>query len=223
MKVFFSGPGSAHGVRDDAAGDLARAAHVCDLGGGLDGAKLVDDGVERDPDGGEPGLVRVHEAGNQFAAAAVAGRVLLAARLRDVGVDSTGTLEDLGEAAVDTGNVVCLVGVEDVEGGLDAVAGAHPLLRDGLLWPGKEVELVVAVVLTRLADDGDRVALVPAGEVEEVGVLAVGEEDGAGAIFEVGGGEDGDGVVWEALGEAGAAIVIFLGCYAWCDWRVVLV
>jgi len=42
-------------------------------------------------------------------------------------------------------------------------------------------------------------------------------EDGAGAVFDVGGGEDGDAVWWEGGGEGGAAVEVFeggdIGCY----------
>ncbi len=36
-------------------------------------------------------------------------------------------------------------------------------------------------------------------------------EDGAGAVFEVVGGEDRDAVAWEFGGEGGAAVVVFEG------------
>lgn len=51
-----------------------------------------------------------------------------------------------------------------------------------------------------LADGGDGFLLGEAGEVEEVGVLSERVEDGARAVFEGRGREDGDARVWELGG-----------------------
>ena len=39
-------------------------------------------------------------------------------------------------------------------------------------------------------------------------------EDGTGAVLEVGGGEDGDAVVWELLRKGGTAVMVLESRYA---------
>jgi hypothetical protein len=56
--------------------------------------------------------------------------------------------------------------------------------------------------------DGDGILFEEARQVAEVRVLVKLVEDGARGIFEVGGGEDGDGVWRELFGELGAAFKV---------------
>lgn len=71
-------------------------------------------------------------------------------------------------------------------------------------------------------NDGEGLGFAESSQVEEVGFLAEGEEDGAGAPLDVGGGENGDGVFGHGLGEAGAAVVVFAGCDAGGNFRDVV-
>jgi len=65
-------------------------------------------------------------------------------------------------------------------------------------------------------DYGNGLGFVEAGQVEEVGVLVEFVKDGAGAVFDVGCGEDGDAVWWEGGGEGGTAVEVFERGYVWC-------
>lgn len=129
----------------------------------------------------------------------------------DVGVDELGGLEELREDGLEGVDGEGLVRVPHVLGGLDAVAVAGPLLLARVLWLDEHAEEVVPVLGPRLFNDGHGVGLVPAGEVEEVGLLAVGVEDGAGLVLQGGGVEDGDAAGGEGVSEGGAAVGVFLG------------
>jgi hypothetical protein len=185
VKVLLPGPRTAHGFRDGTAGDLAGTAHVGDLGGRLDGPQIVEKRIEGEA-GRRPPRRRVGlEARPDAAGAGV--------RTVKVGVDTRGLGQDIGQDRGDAGDVRGQVCVEDVLGGADAVARATPLLGRGVLGETVELEGEVTPVLARVLDDGERVRLVPAGQVEEVGFLAEGVEDGAGPVLEVGRGENGYG------------------------------
>jgi hypothetical protein len=69
-------------------------------------------------------------------------------------------------------------------------------------------------VLVKLFYYGDGILFEEARQVAEVGVLVEFVEDGAGGIFEVGGGEDSDGVWRELFGELGAAFKVLEGADA---------
>lgn len=184
-------------------------AHGGGFGGGFDGAVGVEGGANVAGWGG--GLEEEAEFGGE----GVVGV--------EVGVDGRegGGAEELGEDGGEGGDGVGFVGVEDVEGGAEAGPWAGPLFGGGVFGAAEEVEGKVGGGGAGLGEDGDGVGLEEAGEVEEVGLLAVGVEDGAGAVLEFGGGEDGDGVGGEARGEAGAAVVVFLGGDAGGDWGCV--
>lgn len=77
----------------------------------------------------------------------------------------------------------------------------------------------VAVSVTGLLYYGERLGLVEAGQVEEVGVLPEGVKDSARAPFYVCRGEDGDAILGEGLGERGAAVVVFLRGDAGRYWK----
>jgi hypothetical protein len=46
------------------------------------------------------------------------------------------------------------------------------------------------------------------GQVEEVRLLVKFVKDGTGSVLDIGGSEDGDGVLWKGFGKVGAALVI---------------
>lgn len=92
-----------------------------------------------------------------------------------------------------------MVGVEDILGGLDATPRAGPLLSHGVFGPDKEMKGEVAELVARLLYHGQRLGFVEAGQVEEVGVLTEGKEDGAGAPLDFGRGKDGNGIFGEGL------------------------
>lgn len=57
------------------------------------------------------------------------------------------------------------------------------------------------------------------GEVEEVGVLVEGIEDGAGAVLEIAGSKDGDAASRQLVGKGSAAVVVFESRDTRSDWR----
>lgn len=129
----------------------------------------------------------------------------------EVGIDGSCAAEEGREGGgegVDGKGVIC---IKDVGGGGEAGARTGPLFFFGIFGSAEEVEGVVPVGGAGAADDGDGVLLDEAGEVEEVGFLPVGEEDGAGAVLEVGGGEDDGAVFGEGACEGGAAVGVLLG------------
>ncbi len=135
-----------------------------------------------------------------------------------VGVDAGCGAEERGEEGGEVVDGGCFVGVEDVLGGAEARPGAGPLFCEGVFGAAEEVEGVVAEGGARLADDGEGVGLGEAREVEEVGFLAEGVEDGARAVLELGRGEHGHAARGEVQGEAGAAVGVFLGGDAGGYW-----
>jgi hypothetical protein len=137
----------------------------------------------------------------------------------DVGVDAGGVVEEGWQEGGELVDVACRVGVEDVFGGAQAAPGAGPLLGGGVFGAAEEVEVVVIEGGAGLADYGECVGLGEAGEVEEVGLLTEGVEDGAGAVLDFGGGEHGDCAGREAEGQLGAAVGIFLGGDAGGYWE----
>ena len=65
------------------------------------------------------------------------------------------------------------------------------------------------------AADG-RVAIT--SQVEEVRLLVEFVKNGAGPVLDVGGSEDGDGVLWKGFGEVGAALVVLESRDAGSHW-----
>lgn len=80
----------------------------------------------------------------------------------------------------------------------------------------------VAKLRPRFLDDGHGLWLAEAGQVKEVGFLAEREEDGPGAILQVGPRENGHGIVGQAESQLGAPIEVFLGGDAGCYCNVSL-
>lgn len=70
----------------------------------------------------------------------------------------------------------------------------------GVFGAAEEGKQIVLGAGAGFADYGEGFGLEEAGEVEEVGVLTVGVENGAGAVFEVGGGEESHAVGGEGEG-----------------------
>ena len=135
-----------------------------------------------------------------------------------VGVDAGGVAEEGREQGGQGGDVAGGVGVEDVFCCAQAGPGAGPLLGVGVFGAAEEVEGVVAEGGAGFADDGEGLGLGEARQVEEVGFLPEGVEDGAGAELDLGGGEDGHGAGGQAEGELGAAVGVLLGGDAGGYW-----
>ncbi len=83
--------------------------------------------------------------------------------------------------------------------------------------------MVVARLGARLPDHGEGLGLGEAGEIEEVGALAVRVEDGARPELHLGRPEDGHRAGGKSRRESGTALVVFMGRDAGRDWRVVLI
>jgi hypothetical protein len=56
------------------------------------------------------------------------------------------------------------------------------------------------------------------GQVEEVRLLVEFVEDGTGSVLDIGGSEDGDGVLGEGFGEVCAAFMVFEGRDSGSHW-----
>lgn len=159
---------------------MAGHAHVGHFCWALDDAELVHDRIQGR-------LGRPVAAGDE-----APERVVGCLGGLDVGVDELGRVEQPGQHRVDAVHGPGLVYVPHVLSGLDAVAVAGPLLFAGVLRLDEHVEEVVAPFGSGLLDDGHGIWLVPSGQIEEVGFLPVGVEDGAGFVLERCGVEDGD-------------------------------
>lgn len=211
LQVALAGPGPAHGGGDGAPGHAPRVPHVGDLGGRLDHAQLVGQRLQAvDADL----VVRRLEDG-----VAEGGQAPVRGAHLDVCVDAGRARQDRPQVLVQLLDVAGAVGVEDVLGRLEAAPGAGPLLRRRVFGPDEEVEDVVAQVFARLLYHGRGLGLIETREVEEVGLLSEGVEDGARAPLDVGGAEDCDAILGELLREAGAAVEVLLGRDAGCYWR----
>lgn len=67
------------------------------------------------------------------------------------------------------------------------------------------------IVPVRFLDDGRSFWLIEARQVEEVGLLMKLIKHSAGPVFDVSGGEDGNGVVGEVCSQPRASVGVFLG------------
>jgi hypothetical protein len=219
VEVFLVSEGLAHGVGDGAARVLACASHICDFGVGFEGAEFVEERAQRFDGCGTVAENGCDAAGARGLGAREVARenVLVDAVEGEVRVDVFTAVHDLGEQPGQVVDGTGDVGVEDILCCFDATTRAFPCFEAGVF--GAHVEVESVFVLVRLFYYGEGILFEEARQVAEVGVLVELVKDGTGGIFEVRGGEHGDGVWRELFGELGAALKVFESRYIRCYLR----
>lgn len=171
-------------------------AHGGDLGRGFQDAQSVEQGLERR--GGRE-LIGAWEHKAEVC----------------VGVDGACAFENSRQQPLGLRNVARHVCVEDVLGGLYPAPRPGPLLESGVLGSHVKVEEEVVEAGAGFLDDGERLWLSEASEIQKVGVLAEGVKDSPGAPLYRRRGQDGKGIEREGGGERGAAVVVLLRRDGW--------